>query len=195
MHARLIKISLWLLLLLTNYVSLSGFAAERYNIDPQHTFATFEYNHFGLSMQHGRFDGTSGFIEFDQTTETGEIMIEIDATSINTGVGLFDKSLRSSDFFDAEKYPKIRFTSSRLIFDGDNLKQVEGELTIKDITRAVTLELTHFNCRFMLVYGKRTCGANGFVKILRSDYRMGRYAPFVGDEVTLYISVEAIKEY
>ena len=177
------------------FFSTSGFASERYKIDPDHTFSSFEYNHWGLSMQRSRFDRTSGFIELDQATGTGEIDIEIDAASVNTGTELFNKALRSSDFFDVEKYPTIRFTSSRLIFDGENLKQVEGELTIKDVTRTVTLELTNFNCRFMLIYGKRACGANGFVNILRSDYNIGRYVPFVSDAVTLYIIVEAIKEY
>ena len=177
------------------FASASGFAAERYKIDPEHTFSSFEYNHWGLSMQRNRFDSTSGFIELDQAAQTGEIEIDIDPASVNTGTELFNKALRSNDFFDVEKYPTIRFTSSHLIFDGDNLTQVDGELTIKDIKRTVTLEITNFNCRFMLIYGKRACGANGFVKILRSDYKLGRFVPFVSDAVTLYIVVEAIKEY
>lgn len=195
MRTRLIKNSCWLLLLLAISFSTPGFAAERYKIDPEHTFSSFEYSHWGLSMQRNRFDRTSGFIEFDQATETGQISIEIDAASVSTGTEVFDKVLRSSDFFDVEKYPTVRFTSSRLIFDGANLKQVEGELTIKNVTRPVTLEITNFNCRFMLAYGKRACGANGFVKILRSDYSLGRFVPFVSDAVTLHIVVEAIKEY
>lgn len=195
MRTRLIKNSCWLLLLLAISFSTPGFAAERYKIDPEHTFSFFEYSHWGLSMQRNRFDRTSGFIEFDQATETGQISIEIDAASVSTGTEVFNKILRSSDFFDVEKYPTVRFTSSRLIFDGANLKQVEGELTIKNVTRPVTLEITNFNCRFMLAYGKRACGANGFVKILRSDYSLGRFVPFVSDAVTLHIVVEAIKEY
>ncbi|WP_201747326.1 YceI family protein [Glaciimonas sp. PCH181] len=185
----------WLLLMLTLSFSAVCSAAERYQIDPDHTFSSFEYNHWGLSTQRNRFDTTSGFIELDQTAGTGQVMIEIDAGSINTGTELFNKTLRGSQFFDVEKYPKIRFTSNHLIFDGENLKQIEGDLTIKDITRTVTLEITNFNCRFMLLYGKRACGANGFVEILRSDYHLGRFVPFVSDAVTLHIVVEAIKEY
>ena len=61
------------------------FAAERFKIDPQHTFASFEYSHFGLSFQRERFNSSSGFIALDQAAGTGEIMIEIDSASINTG--------------------------------------------------------------------------------------------------------------
>ncbi|KAF3995917.1 YceI family protein [Glaciimonas immobilis] len=198
MPPRLVNInSLFFLLIALTFsaVSVAASAAEHYTIDPEHTFVSFEYSHWGLSMQRNRFDRSAGYIALDQPSGPGEIMIEIDAASVNTGTELFNKILRASDFFDAEKYPKIRFTSSHLFFDGDNLKQVEGELTIKDVTRTVSLEVTSFNCRFMVLYGKRACGANGFVKILRSDYHLGRFVPFVSDEVTLHIVVEAIKDY
>ena len=169
-------------------------AADRFKIDPEHSFAMFEYDHWGLSFQRGRFDTTSGFIELDMETKTGSINIEIEAASISTGVGVFDRLLRSGDFFDAANHPRISFKSSRLAFDADRLIRVEGNLTIKGITRPTTLEITHFNCRHMFVYGKYACGANGFAKILRSDFEMGRYAPFVSDTVTLFIIVEALKE-
>lgn len=195
MRLRPINRHCWLYLLLALCCSTATAATEHYQIDPEHTFSSFEYSHWGLSVQRNRFDTTSGFIDLDQTAGTGEVMIEIDARSVNTGTELFNKTLRGSEFFDAEKYPTIRFTSTHLVFDGENLKQIEGELTIKDLTRTVTLEITHFNCRFMLIYGKRTCGANGSVEILRSDYKLGRFVPFVSDAVTLHIVVEAIKEY
>jgi len=169
-------------------------AAERFKIDPEHSFAMFEYDHWGLSFQRGRFDTTSGFIELDMETKAGSIDIEIEAASISTGVGVFDRLLRSEDFFDAAKHPKTTFKSSRLAFEGEKLIRVEGKLTIKGITRPTTLEITHFHCRHMFVYGKYACGANGFAKILRSDFDMGRYAPFVSDTVTLFIIVEALKE-
>ena len=79
-------------------------------------------------------------------------------------------------------------------FDGERLKQVDGVLTIKGISRSVTLEMTRFECRFMVLYGKRACGANGFTHLSRSDFELGKYVPFVSDAVTLYVSVEAIRE-
>ena len=174
--------------------ALPCLAADRFNIDPGHSFAMFEYDHWGLSFQRGRFDNTSGSIELDMETKTGSINIEIEAASISTGVGVFDKLLRSGDFFDAVNHPKTIFKSSRLVFDAERLTRIEGNLTIKGITRPATLEITHFNCRHMFIYGKYACGANGFAKILRSDFDMGRYAPFVSDTVTLFVIVEALKE-
>jgi len=169
-------------------------AADRFKIDPEHSFAMFEYDHWGLSLQRGRFDSTSGFIDLDIEAKSGSIEIETQSASISTGVPAFDKLLRSDDFFDAASHPKTTFRSSRLLFDAERLTRVEGSLTIKGIARPTTLEITHFHCRYMYVYGKYACGANGFAKILRSDFEMGRYAPFVSDAVTLFIIVEAIKE-
>lgn len=169
-------------------------ASDHYVVDPSHTFSSFEYSHWGLSAQRGRFDRNSGFIDLDRDGQSGSIVLEIDAASVSTGTEMFDRIMRSSAFFDVEHFQKILFSSTRLVFEKDQLTQVEGNLTIKDTTRPVTLDISQFNCRFMVLYLKHTCGANGSTKILRSDYKMSRYAPFVSDEVTLYFSVEAIKE-
>jgi polyisoprenoid-binding protein YceI len=169
--------------------------AERYVIDSQHSFSIFEYKHWGLSLQQGRFDKNVGSITLDKEAKTGSISLEIDATSVSTGTDVFNTTLRSSSFFDVEKFPIITYQSSALRFnDEGKLTQVEGDLTIKGVTRATTLEITQFNCRFMPLYFKTACGANGFAKILRSDFGVGKYVPFVSDEVTLYFAVEAIKE-
>ncbi|MBI3284123.1 MAG: YceI family protein [Burkholderiales bacterium] len=175
-------------------LSLPVHSGERYQIDPEHTYSSFEYLHWGLSLQRGRFDKNSGTIELDLPAKSGALQIEIAADSINTGSEVFNKVLRSDNFFDVEKYPKIVFTSDKLIFNEEQLTQIEGQLTIKDITRPVTVQVTYFNCRFMLLYLKHSCGANGYTRILRSDYNVGRYVPFVSDEVTLFFSVEGIKE-
>ena len=169
-------------------------AGDHYVMDPSHTFSSFEYSHWGLSSQRGRFDRSSGFIDLDRDGQSGSITLDIDATSVSTGTEMFDRIMRSSAFFDVDHFPKILFSSTRFLFEQDQLAHVEGNLTIKDTTRPVTLDISQFNCRFMVLYLKHTCGANGSTKILRSDYKMSRYAPFVSDEVTLYFSVEAIKE-
>lgn len=182
-----------LLVFLCGYC-LSVAAADKYLIDSEHTFSNFEYKHWGLSLQRGRFDKNSGSIELDMDNKTGSLQIAIEADSINTGSDTFNNILRSENFFNVAKYPKISFMSNKLIFNEDKLVQVEGDLTIKDITRKVIVDISHFECRFMILYLKRACGANGMTKILRSDYGVGRYVPFVSDEVTLSFSVEAIKD-
>lgn len=176
------------------FAGSSAHGQEHYRIDPQHTFSTFEYEHWGLSMQRGRFDSNVGTIEFDPVAKTGLIRIDIAAASINTGTGMFDAILRSPEFFDTATYPQITFRSTRLRFAGDRLVEVYGELTIKGISRTVTLEMTRFDCRFMILYGKRACGANGYARLSRGDFDLGKYVPFVSDLVTLYVSVEAVLE-
>lgn len=176
------------------WISSSALAADRYKIDPEHTFSTFEYSHWGLSLQRGRFDKNSGLIELDPDAKTGSIDIQIDAASVDTGLDIFNDVLRSEQFFDAAQFPKIIFKSTAMHFDEDRLTQVDGDLTIKGVTRPATFEITYFNCRFMILYLSRACGANGFTKILRSDFNVGRFVPFVSDAVTLYFSVEGIHE-
>jgi polyisoprenoid-binding protein YceI len=171
-----------------------AFAADHYKIDPDHTYSSFEYRHWGLSTQRGRFDKTSGAIELDIDAGTGSIQIDIDANSISTGSDAFNKVMKSSTFFDTEAFPKITFTSTKLNFSDKKLMQIEGNLTIKDITKPIVLEVSQFECRFVLLYLNHACGANGQAKISRSDFKLWRYVPFVGDEITLYFSVEGIRE-
>ena len=185
------KMTLYLLLF---SLSSQGYAADKYRIDPEHTFSSFEYEHWGLSKQRGRFDKTSGMIELDIPAGVGSIQIEIESNSISTGSDTFNKVMRSSSFFESEEYPKIIFNSTKLVFAEGKLTQVEGNLKIKETTKTVTLEITQFGCRFVIPYLNQACGANGQTKILRSDFKIGRYVPFVSDEITLYISVEGIKE-
>jgi polyisoprenoid-binding protein YceI len=165
-----------------------------YRIDPEHTFTSFEYMHWGLSLQRSRFNRQSGTVKLDMEAGSGSIDLTIDTASVSTGSEEFDKTLASDGFFDAKTYPTMHFQSKTMEFDGERLVRSTGDLTIKDVTKPVTLEVSHFACRFMVLYLKQACGANGSAKILRSDFGLGRYAPFVADEATLYFSIEAIKE-
>jgi polyisoprenoid-binding protein YceI len=181
--------------LLAAGVSLSAAAApETYVIDGSHTFPRFEYSHFGYSNQVSRFDKTSGTIVLDRAAKTGSVDVSIDATSVNTGFPVFNGHLQGEDFFDTKKYPTISFKSSKLNFEGDKLASVDGNLTIKGVTKPVRLEVTSFHCMPHPMLKKDACGANAVTKIKRSDFNNGKYAPYVGDEVTLTIPVEAVKQ-
>jgi polyisoprenoid-binding protein YceI len=193
-HLFFLSAALGVSLLVSLLFSSPAYAGERYKIDPAHTFSSFEYSHWGLSLQRGRFDTSSGFVELDLAAKTGAIAIVIASASVSTGSDTFNELMRSDSFFDAERYPKILFNSTRLVFDQEKLSQIEGVLTIKDINKAVVVDVSHFACRFMFLYMKQACGANGSTKILRSDYKMASYAPFVSDEITLYFSIEGIRE-
>ena len=182
-------------LLLAAGVSLSATAApETYAIDGSHTFPRFEYSHFGYSNQVSRFDKTSGMIVIDRAAKSGSVDVVIDTTSVNTGFALFNEHIQGADFFDTKKYPTITFKSSKLNFTGDKPSSVDGNLTIKGIAKPVTLEITSFHCMPHPLLKKDACGANAVTKIKRTDFNNGKHAPYVSDEVTLTIAVEAIKQ-
>ena len=175
--------------------SIATFAApETFNIDTVHTAPRFEYSHFGYSNQLHRFDKTSGKIVLDRAAHSGSVEVSIDATSVNTGAALFNGHIQGEDFFNTAKYPTITFKSTAVKFDGDKPVTVEGDLTIKGVTKPVTLTVTSFQAMPHPMLKKDAIGANAVAKIKRSDFNMGKYAPYVGDDVTLNIAVEAMKE-
>lgn len=176
-------------------VAAPAFAApETYVIEGNHTYPRFEYSHLGYSIQVSRFDKTTGKIMLDRAAKTGSVDVTIDMKSVNTGSTVFNGHIQGEDYLDTEKYPTATFKSTALKFDGDKLSAVDGNLTIKGITKPVTLAVTLFHCMPHPMLKKDACGANAVTKIKRSEFNAGKNAPYVGDEVTLTIAVEAIKE-
>jgi polyisoprenoid-binding protein YceI len=181
-------------------LSLSALAAaaaaapETYAIDVSHTLPRFEYSHLGYSMQSHRFDKTSGQIVMDRAAKTGSVDVTIDARSVNTGFALFNEHIQAEDYFATAKYPAIAFKSTAVRFDGDKPAAIDGDLTIKGVTKPVTLTVTHFHAMPHPMLKKDAIGANAVARIRRSDFNMGKNAPFVSDEVTLNIAVEAVRQ-
>ena len=182
-------------------VALSGLfaapvfaAGETFVVDPNHTYPRFEYNHLGYSKQIQRFNKTSGTIVFDRAAKTGSVDIVIDARTVDTGYALFNEHLQGEDFFDTAKYPTITYKSTAVKFDGDKPVAVEGLLTVKGITRPVTLSLSSFQTMPHPIVKKDALGANASARIKRSEFNAGKYAPHVSDDVTLTIAVEALKQ-
>ncbi|MYN06343.1 YceI family protein [Pseudoduganella aquatica] len=182
-------------LLIAAGISMAATAApETYVIDGTHTFPRFEYSHFGYSNQVSRFDKTEGKIVIDKAAKSGSVDVTIDAKSVNTGFPVFNNHIQGEDFFDTAKFPTITYKSTKLNFAGDKLASVDGNLTIKGVTKPVTLTVTSFQCMPHPMLKKDACGANAVAKVLRSEFGAGKYAPYVGDEVTLTFAVEAVKE-
>lgn len=181
--------------LLATLAVASGMAAAApvtYAIDNSHTLPRFEYNHLGLSHQVSRFNTVTGHIVFDAEARTGSVDVIIDAKSVDTGHKLFNEHIQGEDFFDTANHPTITFKSTSVKFEGDKPVAVEGNLTIKGVTRPVTLTLTTFVNTKHPMRKRDAIGANATATIKRSDFNMGKYAPAVSDEVTLSIPVEAV---
>lgn len=169
-------------------------APETYVIDGNHSMARFSYSHFGYSTQLSRFDKTSGKIVLDKEAKQGSINVTIQTTSVNTGYALFNEHIQAEDFFDTAKYPTAIFASNKLNFKGDKLASIDGTLTIKGISKPVTFAVTSFMCMPHPMAKKEACGANATTVVKRSDFNMAKHVPYVSDEVTIDMPVEAIKE-
>ncbi len=185
---------LGLIALATLFATPAIAAPEIYSVEPNHTFPRFEYSHFGYSTQIHRFNKTSGTIVFDRAAKTGSVDITIDAKSVDTGYALFNEHIQGEDFFDTAKYPTITYQSTAVKFDGDKPVAVEGKLTVKGVTKPVTLTITSFQAMPHPIAKKDAIGANAVAKIKRTEFNAGKYAPHVGDDVTLTIALEALKQ-
>ena len=173
----------------------AAFAApETYVVDGSHTYPRFSYSHLGFSTQLSRFNTTTGKVVFDKAAKTGSVDIEIDAKSVDTGSTLFNQHIQGEDFLDTAKYPKAMFKSTNVMFEGDKPAKIKGNLTIKGVTKPVTLTVTSFQAMPHPMQKKDAIGANAYTTIKRSEFNAGKYAPNVGDEVRIDIAIEAIKQ-
>jgi polyisoprenoid-binding protein YceI len=169
-------------------------APETYVLDQTHTFPRFSYNHLGYSTQLSRFNKTTGKIVLDKAAKTGEVDIVIDTQSVDTGYATFDEHIQGEDFLDTAKYPTATFKSTKVVFEGDKPVKVEGNLTLKGVTKPVTLTVTSFQAMPHPMFKKDAIGANAHTVVNRSEFNASKYAPNVSDEVRIDIAVEAIKE-
>ncbi len=169
-------------------------APETFVADSTHTFSRFSYSHFGYSTQLSRFNKNSGKVVFDKVAKTGSVDIVIDTKSVDTGYDTFNEHIQGEDFLDTAKYPTATFKSTKVIFEGDKPAKVEGNLTLKGVTKPVTLTITSFQAMPHPMLKKDAIGANAWTVVKRSEFNAGKYAPYVGDEVRIDVAIEAIKE-
>ena len=181
-------------LIFTVTASAAFAAPETYVVDGSHTYPRFSYIHLGFSTHLSRFNTTTGKFVFDKASKSGSVDIEIDAKSVDTGSTLFNQHIQGEDFLDTAKYPKAIFKSTNVVFEGEKPVKVEGNLTIKGVTKPVTLIVTSFQAMPHPMQKKDAIGANAHTTIKRSEFNAGKYAPNVGDEVRIDIAIEAIKQ-
>lgn len=168
--------------------------SERYTLDASHTYPSFAISHLGFSIQRGRFDRTHGTIHFDPVTKTGSLAIDVEVASLDSGDEARDKNLKGDQFFDAARYPLIHFQSDTWVFEGEKLLRIEGQLTLRGVTRPLVLRVEHFQCGRNPFLLQQECGAELSGRLKRSDYGMTAYLPKIGDDVDLSIQVEAFRQ-
>jgi polyisoprenoid-binding protein YceI len=179
--------------LLVALLALAGLAnATTYNIDPNHTYPSFEADHKGLSLWRGKFNGTKGTITLDRAAKTGSLDITIDTTSIDFGHDKMNTHAKSADIFNVEKFPTATYKGKSVKFNGDQLVSVDGELTLNGVTKPVELKVDRFKCVQDARLKREVCGANASAEFKRTDFGINFGTPAFAPEVKLAIQVEAI---
>ena len=169
--------------------------ADTYAIDPTHTFATFEIQHFGTSTNRGRFDKKEGTVQLDKAAKTGKVELTLDTASINTGTEAFTKHLQSKDFFNVAEFPTAKFVGDKFTFNGDKVAEISGTLTLLGKTNPVTLKALNFNCYQNPMLKREVCGGDFETTIARSQWGMNYGLNYgIPDNIRLLIQVEAVKQ-
>ena len=167
--------------------------AAEYKVDLSHTSVYFGLAHFERSQMRGRFNKIEvKQLQFDG--ESGQIDLQIDVDSVDSGSRLLDGIIKSEQFLDSKEYPYIRFQSKQFVFDGKQLQAVHGQLTLHGQTRPLSLQVQRFQCGEIkiVVFKRYVCGGDFSASILRSAFGIKQLLPDVGDEVQLQISIEAL---
>jgi polyisoprenoid-binding protein YceI len=174
----------------------SGYAqTSTWKIDPAHSSVNFEISHLAVSHVHGSLTNVSGVVELnDKDLTKSSVKATIDTTTVSTGVVMRDNTLKSDNFFNVQKYPKIMFKSSSLRRDNGTV-QLLGDLTLNGVTRSVTLDLEGPSPP-QTIGGKTISGFSATCLIRRSDFSFGasKVNAVVGDDVKLTIDVEIDKQ-
>ncbi len=174
------------------FTSAALAAPVSYQLDPNHTVVLAQWNHFGFSNPVANFGQVDGTVVYDaDNVAASSVQVILPLAGLNSFVPKFDEHLRSADFFDAAKYPVITFNSTKVESAGEGKLKVTGDLTIRDITKPVVLDVT-LNKAGPHPQSKRAAiGFDATTTLKRSEFGVGNYVPNVSDEVTLRITTEA----
>ncbi|MEF3304371.1 YceI family protein [Paenibacillus sp. GYB003] len=175
-------------------------AKTNWAVDPTHSSIDFSVKHMMIANVKGSFHSFEAKVNADpEDLTTADVEFAIDVNSIDTRNGDRDAHLRSADFFDTEKYPKITFKSTRIASKGDGEYDVTGDLTIHGVTRSETFQVT-FEGAGKDPWGNEKAGFSAKGKIKRSDYGLTYNAVLeaggvlIGDEIKISLDIEGVKQ-
>lgn len=170
-------------------------APVTYNLDPNHTFPSFEADHMGgLSVWRGKFNESAGTVVIDRAAKAGSVEVNVQAASIDFGHEKMNVHAKGPDMFDVEKFPVATYKGKFSAFKGDVPTEVQGELTLHGVTKPVTLKINQFACKVHPMLKREVCGADASATFKRSDFGIS-YGEAYGFnmDVKLLIQVEGIK--
>jgi polyisoprenoid-binding protein YceI len=182
----------------TTAVEIPGYIAGTWAIDPVHSEVSFVVRHMMVSKVRGRFDTFEGAIVTAEDPLKSSVTASVDLNSINTGAPQRDDHIRSADFFEVTKHPTMTFTSTGVRAEGGDLL-LDGDLTLKDVTKPVTfsLEVNGFGPD---AYGGTRVGFSASTEINRNDWGVSFNGPIPGvpggvavsDKVTVTLEIEGV---
>jgi polyisoprenoid-binding protein YceI len=171
-----------------------------WQLDKAHSSINFSVRHMMISTVRGRFEEFDGAFDVNEADPTrSKIEVQIQVASINTKEAQRDGHLKSPDFFDVEKYPTITFKSKRVEPVGNEKVRLVGDLTIKDISKEVVLDVEYAG-QAKSPWGTINAGFNAQTKINRKDWgltwnvALETGGMLVGDEITISIELEIVKQ-
>lgn len=174
--------------------SMASAGAEKYVLDASHSQIVFSYNHLGYSTTYGMFSGFDGEIMFDQEDPAASsVSVAFPVKSMLTGWEERFGHFMSADFFGAEDDDLVTFVSTSIEVTGENTALITGDLTMNDVTKSVVLDAKLNQVGDHPMAGKPWAGFDATTTLVRSDFNLGQFAPFVSDEVPVMISIEAMK--
>ncbi|WP_411889864.1 YceI family protein [Yoonia sp. SDW83-1] len=178
----------------TSFAAPAFASAEDYVLDASHSQILFSYNHLGYSTTWGMFSGFEGTISFDQEDPgASSVSVSFPVRSMFTGWEARFDHFMGEDFFGAGEDEMVTFTSTNIEVTGDDTAMITGDLTLNGITKSIVLDAKLNQTGMHPMAEKEWAGFDATTTLVRSDFEVGSFAPFVSDEVEVMISVEAMK--
>ena len=175
------------------FAGAAAAAPVSYEIDPQHTYPSFEADHMGgMSVWRGKINSSAGKIVLDKQAGTGTVDVTIDMKTIDFGIDALNAHAQTPDLFDTAKYPTATYTGKLAKFQNGAPTEVDGTLTLHGVSKPVTLKINSFMCKDHPMKKKEFCGADASATINRDDFGVdfGKQMGFKMG-VTLRIQIEA----
>jgi|HubBroStandDraft_1064217.scaffolds.fasta_scaffold25844_1 polyisoprenoid-binding protein YceI len=167
-------------------------ATSQWNIDPAHSTAQFVVTHLELSDVQGTFTGVSGSATIDgDDLSKSNVTASIDVSTLDTGIGMRDDDLKSSNFFDVAKYPAMTFQSTKIEKTGDATAKMTGNLTLHGVTKEVTFDVTFVAPPANQAGTRRNVQATATIS--RKLFGMSADELAIGDNVYITLDIELVK--
>lgn len=186
-----------LLATLLGAASAPAFAAQTiYEIDPTHTYPSFEADHLGgLSTWRGKFNSSAGTVTLDREAGTGTVDVTVDIASVDFGLEAMNEAALGAELFEADRYPTAHYRGRLADFRDGRPSRVVGELTLNGVTRPLQLEIRSFKCMPHPLHKRELCGADAHARFARDDFGMAAGKAWGFDmDVALRIQIEAVQQ-